>query len=144
MPTPIVSGSSREWNCSNPRDVDFWYPLPIFLKLAAQPYPSTLDGLRTSLILVWRFVGLYRSVDLSRTYRTICEPDGKLYIRVQRKRKRPLFDRVMELPDPGISPAHSLRDYVQKMAHLVPAKEPVLVSLNAPFAPISRNNHWLY
>ena len=136
---PLLQKVKRKWNASSPRYVDFWDPMPVFMRLVHAPYPSTLEGLRTRLILVWRFLGLYRSVDLSRTYRTVCVRDNKVYVRVHRKQKQVTFERVLSLPIKGISPAHLLLDYVRQTRHLVPAKEPVLVSLRPPYKSISRN-----
>ena len=41
----------KEWYASAPRYEDFWDPVPLVLKFASQPMPSSIEGIRLRLIL---------------------------------------------------------------------------------------------
>ena len=64
---PLLRDKKQEWSASAPRYSDFWDPIPVFMALARAPYPTCVEGLRAHLILVWRFLGLFRSIDLPAT-----------------------------------------------------------------------------
>ena len=137
---PLLRDKKHEWSASAPRYSNFWDPIPVFMALARAPYPTCVEGLRARLILVWRFLGLFRSIDLSRTYRTACTRGDKCFIRVQRKGKRQAgFERVIVLPNEHISPWHVLLDYVCVTAPFTKPGEPVLIGLKPPYAPICAN-----
>ena len=120
----------KEWNASALRYVDFWDLVPVFLKFASQPMPLSIEGVRLRLILAWRFLGLFRSVDLSRAYRTVAIQDGKTYIRVRRKGKREArFERVMDLPGSMASPLLLLQTYLALTKGQVGEREPLLCAL---------------
>ena len=138
---PLISKIRKQWNLSLPRYSAYCDPLPIFRALWRQPLDWTsVTNVRQRLILLWRFLGLFRSVDLQRTLRVISLHRGHCYISVRRK-NAPLhsFEQGMCLPDPSISPQHVLMHYVALTSSVVPAGAHLICWLRPPFAALSSN-----
>ena len=138
---PLLKKILQRWNPSVARYSDFCDPFPEFFRLVMKSPPSDIPGLRARLILLWRFLGLFRSIDLSHVCRTIWVRGEACYVRVKRKGQRVYsFERVMTLIDKHACPWHALLQYVRATQHLAQPKDPVLISLNPPYKPLTSNS----
>ena len=110
----------------------------VLRKLALQPLPlHDVKLVRNRLILCWRLLGLYRSIDLAQAFRQISWIDDRPFILVKRKGwKQPRWEEVLVLDNKFISPWHLLQTYVSLTHHLPPGSL-LLRALQAPFAPLS-------
>ena len=112
----------------------------MFLKFWKEEFDwGSIIEVRDRLILAWRFLGLFRSVDLSRVCRTIALSEGALYVKVGRKQRRQYYlEKVMCLDDRRISPAHVLERYVTK--HIGNVGGPLLLTANRPHTPLTADS----
>ena len=135
---PLLKKIRQKWIASAAPFSDFWGPFPVFFRLVMQSPPSDVPGLRARLILLWRFLGLFRSIDLSHVCRTICVRGEACYVRVKRKGQQAYsFERVMTLIDKRACPWHALLQYVRATQHLAQPKDPVHISLSPPYKPLT-------
>ena len=141
---PTLGPYKRQWNQNVEKYATFWAPHQLLQQLAGTPLSShaSLGDVRDRLILTWRLLGLYRSVDLARTVRTLSLFDGTPFVQVQRKCwTSHKWERVLRLPSlPHISPWHLMQKYVQLTAHLVPPGTPLLRSTSRPYFPLTSNS----
>ena len=115
--------------------------MPIFLAFLNTHYDhSVIADVRLKLILLWRFWGLFRSVDLSRVRRDLSSVDERQFVAVKRKNQRHYrFEEVLVLKDDSFSPWHILQLYVTLTAHQVPPGGPSLITLKRPFTALTFN-----
>jgi hypothetical protein len=78
-------------------------------------------------------LGLHRSIDLTRTLRTVSFAGSVPFVLIKRKGWRSYkWEEVMSIPShPHISPWHLMQKYVAMTSHLVPPGSPVFVGLPA-------------
>ena len=102
---------------------------------------KSVAQVRDRLILMFRLLHLARSVDLSRTYRALSCFQGASWILLRRKGEvQPRWERVLRWPgEPALCPETLLLKYVELTHTKVPAGSPLLVSLGAPYTPLSSN-----
>ena len=90
--------------------------------------------------MVWRFVGLFRSIDLERTLRIVATEGHRLFVSVRRKGKRnSLFEQVMSLPCKEVSPMHLLTRYVRLTIKKGKPRGPLLVQVYNPYGGLTSN-----
>ena len=138
----LLNKCKRQWNQSSPRYPAFWDANDVLQKLESQPFDwKNMVQLRERLILSWRILMLYRSVDLARLYRVCTRVHSMPYVWVQRKGWHcPRWEAVLQLPDrPHICPWTLLKAYVAATRTLVPSGSLVLRSVLAPFKELSAN-----
>ena len=135
----LLKTVKRSWYKSEPRYASFYDPTSLFCKFASQLLDRTnVESVRFRLILVWRFLGLYRGVDLSRVYRVVSVVNGQGMVAVRRKgRKNVKFEKVLSLTDESVSPWHLLNLYVSLTATHARPGTPLLRALKPPFSPLS-------
>ena len=135
--SPLLRKLKQSWNTSQPKYPIFWDMGSVLKKLASSPLDfSDVKQVRDRLILCWRLLGLYRSVDLAQVYRQVSWAGEKPFVLVKRKGWRaPRWEQVMVLEDVHLSPWHLLCQYVKLTCHL-PKGSLLLRSLLAPFSPI--------
>ena len=135
----LLKTVKRSWYKSEPRYPTFYDATSIFCKFASQPLDRTnVESVRLRLILVWRFLGLYRGVDLSRVYRVVSVVNGQGMVAVRRKgQKNVKFEKVLSLTDESVSPWHLLNLYVSLTATHARRGTPLLRALEPPYSPLS-------
>ena len=135
----LLKTVKRSWYKSEPRYATFYHATAVFCKFAAQPLDRTnVESVRLRLILVWRFLGSYRGVDLSRVYRVVSVVNGQGMVAVRRKgQKNVKFERVLSLTDESVSPWHLLNLYVSLTAAHARPGTPLLRALKPPYSPLS-------
>ena len=100
-----------------------------------------MESVRGPLILVFRLLQLFRSVDLAQTWRSCSYAGTEMFVTVQRKgASKPAWEPLIEGGEPGLSPAHLIRAYVALTAAHCPPGSPLLRSLKAPYRPIKANS----
>ena len=132
----------RKWNVNTQKYGAFWQAEDVIAEMAcSQLIPEDLVGVRSRLILCFRLFGLFRGVDLARTLRKISFVGDKAYIMVKRKGWQTYkWEQVISLPQaPAVSPFHLLKQYVALTAQHGTPGGPLLLSLSAPFRPLSAN-----
>ena len=91
-----------------------------------------------TLILLWRFLGLHRAIDLSRTKRQVASIGDRHFVVVQRQNKPDYqWEEVLNPSLDMWSPWHALCTYVQLTSSFVPAGGFLLVALSYPYNPLS-------
>ena len=135
--SPLLRKLKQSWNTSQPKYPIFWDMGSVLKKLASSPLDfSDVKQVRDRLILCWRLLGLYRSVDLAQVYRQVSWAGEKPFVLVKRKGWRaPRWEQAMVFEDVHLSPWHLLCQYVKLTCHL-PKGSLLLRSLLAPFSPI--------
>ena len=115
----------------------FWDASDVLGKLAAQPVLwHSVESVRGLLILVFRLLQLFRSVDLAQTWRSCSYAGTEMFVTVQRKgASKPAWEPLTEGGEPGLSPAHCARAYVALTAAHCPPGSPLLQSLKALYPP---------
>ncbi len=139
---PILRQLKRKWNSSEARYVSFYDASGPVATLAAKGLNWTsMEDLRTQLILCMRFFMLCRNVDLERMYRTISFIDEQPFVLVQRKGwPKPRWEALVRLPaHPQLCPWTLLQRYVAMTAK-VATGTPVFRALQPPFAPLKANS----
>ena len=100
----LLKTVKRSWYKSEPRYATFYDATSVFCKFPSQLLDRTnVESVRLRLILVWRFLGLYRGVDLSRVYRVVSVVDGQGMVVVRRKGQNNVkFEKVLSLADEAV------------------------------------------
>ena len=135
---PIVRKLKQQWNVSVPRYAAFYDAFDVFCKLMSRHTydPSSVENIRLRLIISWRFLGLFQSVDLARAYRVVAVQNGQHMVTVRRKnQKHAKLECVMTLADESISPWHLYCLYI-KLTPYAPPGSPLLRASKAPYSPI--------
>ena len=137
---PAIRAMKQQWNASSPRYAAFWCGTTVLQSLMAPPVNFRCRiQVRNTLIIVWRLLHLYRSVDLAHLRRLWAKgPNGELYIAAQRKGWLSYrWERVMVLPNhPNVCPLHLIVRYM----HITPEgapRVPLLVALVKPHGALS-------
>ena len=138
----LLGPYKKLWNLNVEKYGTFYDPWPILLQLAQmslQKLKEDLPALRRQLILCCRFLCLHRSSDLANLKRTISVVTGTPFVKIRRKgQKFPKWEKILALPEcPQLSPAHLLQAYVSATRKQAKPGGPVLLSLSAPFRPLS-------
>ena len=69
---PFLKQAKKTWNRHSPQYAAFWEPVPVFMAFLNTSYDvKYIAHERICLILLWRFLLLFRSIDLSRTNRQV-------------------------------------------------------------------------
>ena len=100
-----------------------------------------VSAVRVRLILTCRLITLHRGIDLSRMKRTVSVVNGRPFIKLRRKGwKVENWEQIIALPElPCLSPWHLIQHYVSvNRLHGNPGG-PLLLSLSAPWKPLSAN-----
>ena len=137
---PAIRAMKQQWNASSPQYAAFWCGTTVLQSLVAQPVNFRCRiQVRNRLIIVWRLLHLYRSVDLAHLRRLWAKgPNGELYIAAQRKGWLSYrWERVMVLPNhPNVCPLHLIVRYM----HITPEgapRGPLLIALVKPHGALS-------
>ena len=135
----LLKRVKRSWYKSEQCYATFCDVTFVFCKFASQPlHRSNVERVRLRLILVCRFLGLYRGVDLSRVYRVVSVVDGQGMVAVRCKgQKNVKFKKVLMMVDGAVSPWHLLSIYVSLTATHARPGTPLLRALKPPFSPLS-------
>ena len=138
---PLIAPYRKVWNKSEPKYAAFWDPMPVFMAFLNTSYDhNVVAQLRLKLILLWRFLGLFRSIDLSRVRRDLSSIWERRFIVVRRKNQRNFrWEEVLVLRDTNYSPWHVLQQYVSLTSKQVPPGGPLLVTLKRPFTGLTSN-----
>ena len=90
---------------------------------------------------MFRLLHLSRSIDLARTFRALSLFQGALWLLLRRKGEQQLrWERILKWPgQPALCPETLLLKYVELTHNKVPAGSPLLVTLGAPYTPLSAN-----
>jgi hypothetical protein len=136
---PLLTQVKRLWNTSHPKYSVFWDAGRVLDLLDSQRLDwNSIEAVRDRLILIFRLLQLYRSVDLERTFRVCSLFQGTLYVSTRRKgAAQPAFEQVISLPTP---PRHLLQRYVDLTSHQAQPGSPLLRALNRPFSPLKANS----
>ena len=135
----LLKTVKRSWCKSEPHYATFCGSTSDFCKFASQLFLRTsVETVRLRVILVWRFLGLYRGVDLSRVYRVVSAVDGQGMVAVRRKgQKNVKFEKVLSLAAEAVSPWHLLNLYVSLTATQARPGTPLLRALKPPYSSLS-------
>ena len=83
---PLLKHAKKEWNKHFPRYAAFWDPVPVFVAFLNTSYDvKSIAHARIRLILLWRFLGLFTSIDLSPTRGHVSSIVERRFVVVQRK-----------------------------------------------------------
>ena len=139
---PLLKHVRKSWNKHTPKYAAFWDPVPVFIAFVNTQYDmSIIQQARIKLFLLWRFLGLFRSIDLARTVRSIASIGERHFIVVKRKNKHDYrFEEVLSLKLQVWSPFHVLCQYVALTSKLVPPGGPLLVTLHRPWSGLTSNS----
>ena len=138
--SPLLRAAKRRWGASAPRYATFWDPRPLLLSLREQGLSTgSLNAIRDRLILCFRLIALYRSVDLERLYRKVSVVSGEPYVWVRRKGwMSPRWEKVVSIPgEEELSPWHLLMRYVSLTKEWAQPGSQVLRSHVSPHAPLT-------
>ena len=135
---PAIRAMKQQWNASSPQYAAFWCGTTVLRSLISQTVNFRCGiQVRNRLIIVWRLLHLYHSVDLAHLRRLWAKgPNGELYIAAQRKGWLS-WERVMVLPNrPTVCPLHLIIRYM----HITPEgtpRGPLLLALVKPHRALS-------
>ena len=127
--------AEQQWNALSPQYAAFWCGTSVLKSLMSQPvnYRCRIQ-VRNRLIIVWRLLHLYRSVDLAHLRRLWAKgPNGELYIAAQCKG---WLSYRWERDHPNLCPLHLIVRYM----HITPEgapRGPLLIALVKPHGAVS-------
>ena len=137
---PAIRAMKQQWNASSPQYAAFWCGTTVLRSLISQPVKfGCRIQVRNRLIIVWRLLHLYRSVDLAHLRRLWAKgPNGELHIAAQRKAWLSYrWERVMVLPNhPTTCPLHPIVRYMHITLEGTP-RGPLLIGLVKPHGALS-------
>ena len=138
---PLLSHVRKSWNKHTPKYAAFWDPIPVFWAFINTSYDlSVIKEVRIKLILLWRFLGLFRSFDLSRTLRQVSSVGTRRFVAVRRNNKSSYrWEEVLVLKDKSWCPWETLLLYVSLTSSLVAPGTPLLITLRRPYTPLAPN-----
>ena len=136
---PLLKQAKKAWNKHSPRYAAFWDPVPVFVAFLNTSYDvKYIAHARIRLIMLWRFLGLFRSIDLSRTKRQVSSIGERRFVVVQRKKKPDYrWEEILVLHLHAWSPWHALCTYVELTAPLVAPGSALLIALHRPYLPLT-------
>ena len=136
---PLLKQAEKAWNKHSQRYAAFWDPVPVFVAFLNISYDvKYIAHARIRLILLWRFLGLFRSIDLSRTKRQVSSIGERRFVVVQRKNKPDYrWEEILVLHLHAWSPWHALCTYVELTAPLVAPGSALLIALHRPYLPLT-------
>ena len=94
------------------------------------------------MILIFRLLHLTRIIDLERAFRALSLFQGATWLLLRRKWEQQVrWERIIRVPgEPALCPETLLLKYVELTCDKVPAGSPLLISLGAPYAPLTSNS----
>ena len=134
---PLLKHAKKQWNKHSPRYAAFWDPVPVFLAFLNTSYDVKYNAhARIPLILLWRFLGLFTSINFSRTRRQISSIGEHRFVVVRRKNKPDYrWEEILVLRLDAWSPWHALCTYVGLTAPLAAPSSALLIALHRPYQP---------
>ena len=109
--------------------------MPLFWAFLTMQYDlSIIKEGRIRLILLWRFLRLFRSFDLSMTLRQVSSVGTRDFISVKGKNKSSRrWKEVLALQDKQWCPCEAMLHYVHLTSSLVPSGSPVWITLHRSY-----------
>ena len=108
---PLLAHVRKAWNKHTPQYAAFWDSIPVFWAFLNTRYDVTvIKEARIKLILLRRFLGLFRSFDLPMALRRVSSVGSRRFVAVKRKGKSYYrWEEVLMLRDKGCLKWHDTK-----------------------------------